>query len=71
MIQNDRRCAESIVNGGGAQYYYYAIAWLGKVWAASIQLGQTEDWKRYRTSLLQTHARKRKLVAMLQQRYLT
>lgn len=68
VIENARRRAESIMNEGKAQYYYYAIDWLRKVRAAHCQLGQTEDWKRYRTSLLQTHARKRKLVTMLQQR---
>ncbi|NJP10171.1 MAG: hypothetical protein HC866_12395 [Leptolyngbyaceae cyanobacterium RU_5_1] len=56
---------------GKAQYYYYAVNWLRKVRAAQLQLGQSENWKRYRKTLLQTHARKRKLVSMLQQRDLT
>jgi uncharacterized Zn finger protein len=71
VIANARRRAESIMNEGKAQYYYYAINWLRKVRAAYLQLGQKEEWKRYRTALLQTHARKRKLTAMLQQRDLT
>ncbi|HIK17607.1 MAG TPA: SWIM zinc finger domain-containing protein [Leptolyngbyaceae cyanobacterium M33_DOE_097] len=71
VIENARRRAESIMNEGKAQYYYYAINWLRRVRAAYLQLGQQEEWKRYRTALLQAHARKRKLVSMLQQRDLT
>jgi uncharacterized Zn finger protein len=68
VIQNARDRAESIMNDGKAQYYFYAINWLRRVRAAHIQLGQTEDWKRYRAKLLQTHTRKRKLIALLQHR---
>jgi uncharacterized Zn finger protein len=68
VIENARPRAESIMNEGKAQYYYYAINWLRRVRAAYLQLGQQQEWKRYRTALLQTHARKRKLVSMLQQR---
>ncbi|WP_416668159.1 hypothetical protein [Egbenema bharatensis] len=71
VIENARRRAESIMNDGKAQYYYHAINWLRRVRAAYLQLGQQEEWKRYRTMLLQTHTRKRKLVSMLQQRDLT
>ncbi len=56
------------MNAAQAQYYHHAINWLRRVRAAHLQLGQQEEWKRYRTALLQTHARKRKLVSMLQQR---
>ncbi|MBW4441987.1 MAG: hypothetical protein KME10_12260 [Plectolyngbya sp. WJT66-NPBG17] len=68
VIQNARDRAESIMNEGKAQYYFYAINWLRRVRAAYLQLGRSEEWKRYRTDLLQTHTRKRKLVALLQQR---
>jgi uncharacterized Zn finger protein len=68
VIENARRRAESIMNEGKAQYYYYATNWLRKVHAAYLQLGQQQEWQRYRKELLQTHARKRKLVSMLQQR---
>lgn len=53
---------------GKAQYYYHAINWLCRVRAAYHQLGQQQEWKRYYTALLQIHARKHKLVSMLQQR---
>jgi uncharacterized Zn finger protein len=68
VIANARRRAESIMNEGKAQYYYHAVNWLRKVRAAYLQLEQLEDWKQYRKSLLQTHARKRKLVSLLEQR---
>jgi uncharacterized Zn finger protein len=68
VIENARRRAESIMNEGKAQYYYYAVNWLRKVQAAYLQLGQQQEWQRYRTELIRTHARKRKLVSMLQQR---
>jgi len=71
VIENSRRRAESIMNEGKAQYYYHAVNWLRKARAAYIQLGQLEEWKHYRTTLIQTHARKRKLVSLLQQRDLT
>lgn len=68
VIENARRRAESIMNEGKAQYYYYAVNWLRKVRAAYLQLGQQQEWQRYRTELIRTHARKRKLISMLQQR---
>lgn len=63
VIENARRRAESIMNEGKGQYYYHAVNWLHKVRAAYIQLGQLEERKHYRTTLMQTHARKRKLVS--------
>lgn len=68
VIENAVRRAESIMNDGKAQYYYFAVRWLRQVRAAYLQLGRAEDWKRYRAALLQTHTRKRKLVALLQAR---
>ena len=68
VIENARGRAESIMTEGKAQYYYHAVNWLRKIRAAYLQLEQQEEWKRYRTELLQTHARKRKLVSLLQQR---
>jgi uncharacterized Zn finger protein len=71
VLENARRRAESIMNAAQAQYYHHAINWLRRVRAAYLQLGQKEEWKRYRTALTQTHFRKHKLIAMLQQRDLT
>ncbi|MBW4540716.1 MAG: hypothetical protein KME43_16430 [Myxacorys chilensis ATA2-1-KO14] len=71
VIENARPRAEAIMNAAQAQYYYHAINWLRRVRAAYLQLRQQEEWKRYRTALMQTHVRKCKLVSMLQQRDLT
>jgi len=71
VIENARRRAESIMNEGKAQHYHHAMNWLRQVRAAYLHLGQPQEWKRYRTALMQTHARKRKLVDLLQQRDLT
>lgn len=68
VLENARPRAESIINAAQAQYYHHAINWLRRVRAAYLQLGQQQEWQRYRTALLQTHARKRKLISMLQQR---
>lgn len=68
VIENARKRAESMMNEGKSQYYYDAVIWLKKVRAAYIQLGQLEDWKRYRSTLIHLHTRKRKLIALLQQR---
>lgn len=71
VIENARDRAEAIMDAGQAQYYDQAIDWLRRVRAIYLQLGQRKEWKRYHTELLQTHARKRKLIALLQQRDLT
>ncbi|WP_228035720.1 SWIM zinc finger family protein [Oculatella sp. LEGE 06141] len=71
VIENARPRAESIINAAQAQYYHHALNWLRRVRAAYLQLGQQEEWHRHRTALMQTHTRKHKLVAMLQQRDLT
>lgn len=68
VMENARRRAESIMNGGKAQYYYYAINQLRRVRAAYLQLGQQQEWQRYYNELLRTHSRKRKLISMLRQR---
>ncbi|MBD2522659.1 SWIM zinc finger family protein [Nostoc sp. FACHB-133] len=68
VIANARRRAEKIMDGGKAEYYYYAVEWLKKVRAAYLESGKKADWLSYRENLIQTHARKRKLMGMLQQR---
>jgi uncharacterized Zn finger protein len=66
QIEQRSELAELLAPLNQAQYYYHAVNWLRKVRAAYLQLGQLEEWKRYRTALIQTHARKRKLVSLLQ-----
>ena len=54
-----RRQAERIMNAADARYYYYAIAWLKRARAASLALGQEQEWRAYVAALLAQHARKR------------
>jgi uncharacterized Zn finger protein len=68
VIANARRRAEKIMDGGKAEYYYYAVEWLKKVRAAYLESGKKADWLSYRENLMQSHARKRKLMGMLQQK---
>ncbi|NEO30428.1 MAG: SWIM zinc finger domain-containing protein [Symploca sp. SIO3C6] len=67
VIENACRRAESIMDAGKAQYYYYAVEWLRKARAAYHQAGRKREWSVYRTKLMDTHARKYKLMAMLKQ----
>ncbi|MEH2327280.1 MAG: SWIM zinc finger family protein [Nostoc sp.] len=68
VIANARRRAEKIMDAGKAEYYYYAVEWLKKVRNAYLESGNKADWLSYRQNLMQTHARKRKLMGMFQQR---
>jgi uncharacterized Zn finger protein len=53
---------------GKADRYYYAVEWLKKARAAYLQAGRHLEWSTYRAKLMQTHARKYKLMGMLKQR---
>jgi uncharacterized Zn finger protein len=68
VIANARRRAEKIMDAGKAEYYYYAVEWLKKARNAYLQSGKKAEWLSYRENLIQTHARKRKLMGMFQQR---
>ncbi len=67
VIANARRRAEKIMDAGKAEYYYYAVEWLKKARNAYLASGKKADWLSYRENLMQTHARKRKLMGMFQQ----
>ena len=67
VIANARRRAEKIIDTGKAEYYYYAVEWLKKARNAYLESGKKADWLSYRENLMQTHARKRKLMGMFQQ----
>ncbi|MFN6571056.1 SWIM zinc finger domain-containing protein [Dendronalium sp. ChiSLP03b] len=68
VIANARRRAEKIMDRGKAEYYYYAVEWLKKARAAYLESGRKADWSSYRATLVQSHARKRKLMEMFKQR---
>ncbi len=65
VITNARRRAESIMDGGKAQYYGYAVDWLKLVHQAYQQSGELKKWQTYHDKLLQKHSRKRKLISMV------
>lgn len=67
-IENACRRAESIMDAGKAESYRHAVNWLKKVRAAYLQANRQTEWSAYRTQLMTTHARKRKLMEMLRQR---
>jgi uncharacterized Zn finger protein len=67
VIANARRRAEKIMDAGKAEYYDEAIEWLRKARAAYLESGKKADWLSYRDELMQTHARKRKLMGMFKQ----
>ncbi|KAM3111806.1 hypothetical protein ACJ2PR_22150 [Phormidesmis sp. 146-33] len=66
VIENARQRAEDIMNRGKADAYHHAIEWLQKAKAAYRQAERQPEWSAYRQQLMQTHARKYKLMAMLQ-----
>ncbi|WP_017317059.1 SWIM zinc finger domain-containing protein [Mastigocladopsis repens] len=68
VIANALRRAESIMDAGKAEYYHHAIEWLKKVRAAYLESGRKADWSKYRAELVQSHARKRKLMELFKQR---
>ncbi|MEH2412634.1 SWIM zinc finger family protein [Nostoc sp.] len=68
VIANACRRAEKIMNAGKAEYYYYAVEWLKKARNAYLESGKKADWLSYRENLMQTHARKHKLMGMFKQR---
>ncbi|MEH2288911.1 SWIM zinc finger family protein [Nostoc sp.] len=67
VIDNARRRAEKIMDAGKAEYYYYAVEWLKKARNAYLESGKKADWLSYRENLMQTHARKRKLMGMFKE----
>lgn len=59
--------AEKIMNRGKAEAYDVAVDWLGFARTAYMESGQQAEWSRYRSALMVTHARKRKLMNLIQQ----
>ena len=64
-VQKCKRQAEGIMDGGKAKYYDDAIVWLRLAREILVEHGRQAEWQGYLASLLETHARKYKLVPML------
>ncbi len=68
VIANASRRAEPILDAGKAEQYFYAVDWLKKVRTAYLESERGADWSAYRAQLMQTHARKYKLMGLFKQR---
>ena len=66
VIQTARQRAEPIMDEGRAGHYDEAVGWLAKAQVASERADRTADWRAYLDGLIARHARKYKLVPMLQ-----
>jgi len=64
-IQACREQAESIMDGGRAQYYDAAANWLAKARKAYHVMSREQEWRVYLNELLIRHGRKYKLIPML------
>jgi uncharacterized Zn finger protein len=65
VIENACRRAESIMDAKKAEHYGHAIEWLRKARTAYLHLEKRAEWVAYRSQLMQTHARKYKLIGLL------
>lgn len=65
VIRASRAQAESIMDGGKAQYYDAAARWLDKARQAYQIAGREEEWRTYLQELRTRHSRKHKLVPLL------
>ena len=59
--------AEGIMNEGKAKYYDSAVGWVRTARDIYLQHGRSAEWQAYLNGLLETHARKYKLVPMLRE----
>ena len=62
-----KRQAEGIMNEGKAKYYDSAVGWVRTARDIYLQHGRNAEWQAYLNGLLETHARKYKLVPMLRE----
>lgn len=58
--------AEDIMNRGKAESYQEAVNWLTRARTAYIQAGKAAEWQAYRSQLVVTHGRKRKLMGLIE-----
>jgi uncharacterized Zn finger protein len=67
VIEEGKRRAEPIMDQKKNDRYSEAVQWLKLVRLAYLQLGQKTQWAEYRLELVQTHARKPKLMGLFNQ----
>jgi uncharacterized Zn finger protein len=67
VIQQATDRAAAIINSGQSAAYGQAIEWLRQVKATYGQADRQVEWAHYHGQLIAVHARKRKLVGLLQE----
>lgn len=65
VIKTAKQLAEEIINGGRANHYDEAVAWLTQVQRAYQTSHRLAEWQTYYTGLRTLHQRKRKLMELL------
>lgn len=66
VIEQASERAESIMDAGKAKYYAEAVAWLEKARQAYLASSRKQQWLDYRAKLVAVHARKRKLMGLIE-----
>jgi uncharacterized Zn finger protein len=66
VIATAIRPAEEIMNRGKAESYQEAVNWLTRARTAYLRSGREDEWLQYRTQLIATHSRKRKLMSLIE-----
>jgi len=66
VIRTCRREAEAIMDAGKSQYYDRAAQWLAHAASAYRADGRTGEFQGYLSELIARHARKYRLVPLLQ-----
>lgn len=65
VIVNACDRAEAIMDAGQANYYHHAVDWLQFAQRAYQQIERPHEWQQYYAELRQKHARKRKLIDLM------
>jgi uncharacterized Zn finger protein len=67
VIVKARRQAEDIMDRGKSSAYEAAVDWLRQAREAYLHCDRRPEWQHYHAQLMNTHARKRKLMALLKE----
>lgn len=67
ILRMSQRVAERIMDNGESSNYEIAQRWLQRMKEIQTRQGQTEQWNTYLKSLMETHKRKYKLMALLKE----
>ncbi len=65
VVAKSQVLAEEIINSGNSKAYENAIAWLEQMRKGYLAMKKEKDWLSYRSQLVTTHGKKRKLMELL------